>query len=295
MKPLHIMVARHAAFYAPLLSSIGAGFLREAGFDIKYSVMNPKRTVPDALRDGSVQVGQLAVSSSWAWMEQGVTNDLFHFAQINERDGFFITAREPDPDFHWRKLEGAEVLVDHFPQPLAMFRYACHQMGINYANLHAIDAGDVEHIEAAFRAGQGQYVHLQGPAPQQLEHDGIGHVVAAVGEAIGPVAFSSLVATRDWLQSENAIAFTRAYRQARQWVNEAPAVDVTKSLSNFFPNIDPVVLTRTIAQYQELGCWQGELAISRGQYQKALDVFLHSRTITHTHRFEDVVTQPPGN
>ena len=49
---------------------------------------------------------------------------------------------------------------------------------------------------AAFRSGAGDYVHLQGPAPQQLEADGVGHVVASVGEAIGPVAFSSLCARR---------------------------------------------------------------------------------------------------
>ena len=38
----------------------------------------------------------------------------------------------------------------------------------------------------AFRKGEGDYIHQQGPAPQQLEHDKVGHVVASVGEAIGP-------------------------------------------------------------------------------------------------------------
>ena len=51
----------------------------------------------------------------------------------------------------------------------------------------------------AFKRGEGDYIHLQGPAPQQLEHDGHGHIVTALGDAIGPCAFSSLAATRDWL------------------------------------------------------------------------------------------------
>ena len=38
---------------------------------------------------------------------------------------------------------------------------------------------------AAFKSGEGEYIHLQGPAPQQLEHDGHGHIVAALGDAIG--------------------------------------------------------------------------------------------------------------
>ena len=76
MVPINIMVARHAVFYAPLLSSIGAGFLRDAGFNAEYSVMTAQRTVPDALRDGSVQVGQLAVSSSWAWINSACSSCL---------------------------------------------------------------------------------------------------------------------------------------------------------------------------------------------------------------------------
>ena len=69
----------------------------------------------------------------------------------------------------------------------------------------------------------GDYIHQQGPAPQQLEHDGVGHVVASVGEAIGPVAFSSLAATRDWLRTDAAHRFMRAYRKARAWLLATPA------------------------------------------------------------------------
>jgi len=54
----------------------------------------------------------------------------------------------------------------------------------------------------AFRKDDGDYIHQQGPSLQQLEHDRVGHVVASVGETIGPVAFSSLAATRDWLRTD---------------------------------------------------------------------------------------------
>jgi NitT/TauT family transport system substrate-binding protein len=78
-------------------------------------------------------------------------------------------------------------------------------------------------MDAAFRKGEGDYIHQQGPAPQQLEHDKVGHVVASVGEAIGPCAFSSLAATRQWLATDAATRFTRAYRKARAWLLATPA------------------------------------------------------------------------
>ena len=75
-------------------------------------------------------------------------------------------------------------------------------------------------MEKAFREGQGDFVHLQGPAPQQLELDGAGRVVAALGEVIPPVAFSSLMATREF----RGLALSAARDLAIGSANHARAV-----------------------------------------------------------------------
>lgn len=46
---------------------------------------------------------------------------------------------------------------------------------------------------AAWRKGEGDYFHEQGAYPQQLAHEGCAQVVAAVGGAVGLVAFSFLI------------------------------------------------------------------------------------------------------
>jgi NitT/TauT family transport system substrate-binding protein len=184
------------------------------------------------------------------------------------------------------------VLVDHGGQPLAMFKYACHRRGLDYAALKAVDVPSGQ-MDQAFRKGQGDYIHQQGPAPQQLEHDGAGHVVASVGEAIGPCAFSSLAATRDWLRTDAARRFMRAYRKARAWLIATPAAGVAEAEAAFFPEIDRAVLTATIAYYQTLGCWTPHVEITRPAFEATLDVFQHSKLITRRHRYEDVVAAPP--
>jgi NitT/TauT family transport system substrate-binding protein len=138
------------------------------------------------------------------------------------------------------------VLADHGGQPLAMLKYALHKQGVDFASLQAIDAGGPDAMIGAFRRGEADYVHLQGPAPQQLEQDGAGHVLASVGEAIGPVAFSSLCATRRWLGTDVARAFVRAFRKSRSWVATGPADAIAKAEAPFFPNLDEAVLARTI-------------------------------------------------
>jgi len=209
--------------------------------------------------------------------------------------GQIEAGRRPEPDFTWDRLRGRTVLVDHFFQPLAMFRYALHRRGVDVAALEVIDTGGVEAIERAFRDGIGDYVHLQGPAPQQLEHEGIAHVVAAVGDAVGPVAFSSLCANRAWLATDMAHAFMRAYRHAREHAIVAPADGIAALLreAGFFPAIDPVVLAGTVGAYQRLGCWTPDPAISPESYERLLDVFLFSGLITRRHPYAAAVVPPP--
>ncbi len=293
MDKIHIRVTRHSAFYSPLLMTLAGGHLRDAGIAASYDIATPDKTVADGIRDGSVQVAQSAVATHFAPLARAEPVPYIHFAQINERDGFFLVGRQPQPDFRWEHLTGKSVLVDHFFQPLAMFRYALHRQGIEAARVSIVDLGDPEDMQRAFREGHGDYVHLQGPAAQQLEHDGVGYVVAAVGAAIGPVAFSSLCAAPAWLATDSARAFTRAYRTARAQVIAEPAAGIAAAEAYFFPAIERTVLTRTIATYQRLGCWAPAVEISRASYEATLDVFAFSGLIHGRPAYEAVVAAPP--
>jgi NitT/TauT family transport system substrate-binding protein len=293
MEKIHIMAQRHSAFYTPLLATINGGFLAQEGLQAHYSVATPEHTVPDSLRNGSVHLAQSAVAASFADLEQWASLDILHFAQINRLDGFFLAAREADPNFSWKRLEGKQVLVDHLFQPLAMFRYALHKSGIDASKVTIIDAGSVEEIDRAFREGRGDYVHQQGPYPQQLEHERIGQVVASVGKTVGNVAFSSLCATREWLETDMATAFTRAYRKACAFVLESSAAELAEMEAHLFPGIDRQVLTATIATYQAMGTWSDKLTIDQSAYDHLLDVFHFNGLISQRHPYECCITPPP--
>jgi len=290
----HVMVTRHSAFYTPLLVTIGGGYLAAEGIDAEFSIAETPRDVLAGIHGGSVQVAQSAVSANFGALERGKKSPLVHFAQINERDGFILAAREPDESFSWNKLEGKKVLVDHGRQPLAMFKYALHKEGVDFRAIEAIDAGSPEAMEQAFRNGQGDYVHLQGPGPEQLAAKGIGQPVAWLGKSIGPVAFSSLAASRKWLESPGAEAFMRAYRRAREFAIEMDSDEVASVIGRYFNEIDRDALIKTVKSYQELGCWSPGVRISPESFDASVDVFLHSGRITKRHAYEQVVEQPPG-
>jgi len=290
---INIQFTRFSAFYSPLIATIASGFLAEEGFAPKHSVAPPGKSAIDGVVAGAVHVCQSAPAQGFGPLERGQTPPVAHFAQINEMDGFFLTARAPDPGFTWDRLRGKRVLVDHGGQPLVMFKYACHKRGVDFTSIQAIDVPS-DRMDAAFRGGEGDYIHQQGPAPQQLEHDKVGHVVASVGQAIGPCAFSSLAATRAWLGTDMARRFMRAYRKARTWLLATPAIRVAEAEASFFPEIDRAVLTSTIGYYQKLGCWTPHVEITRSAFETTLDVFLHAGVIAKRHRYEDVVAAPPA-
>jgi NitT/TauT family transport system substrate-binding protein len=290
---IRIEFTRFSAFYSPLIATFAGGFLQEEGLAPKHSVSAPGKSAVAGLADGSVHVGQSAPSQAFGPLEQGKRPPAVHFAQINEKDGFFLAGRHPDKAFNWATLNGKKVIVDHGGQPMAMFKYACFKKGVDVKAMNLIDAGSTEKMIAAFRRGEGDYVHLQGPGPQQLEHDGVGHIVAALADASGRCAFSSLAATREWLASDMARAFMRAYRKARGWLLETPAAEIAKAEAPLFRDIDLAVLTSTIATYQKLGNWTPHVEITGSAFEATLDIFQHAGLITKRHAYADVVASPP--
>ncbi|MGD1071814.1 MAG: hypothetical protein ABSB15_16905 [Bryobacteraceae bacterium] len=276
---LRIMVSRHSAFYSPLIATIAAGFLEDAGVTATYSILGAGQRSHELIRDGAVDIMQSAVSSNWKPMERGESPLPVHFALINRRDGFFLVARDqrggrdPHEPFGWKNLEGNTLLADHGGQPLAMLRYAVHYNGADWEKIHVLDRGTPEEMAEAFRRGEGDYVHLQAPGPQLLEESGVGWTIVSVGASMSEVAFSTLCCSREFMATEVFRAFLPAYVRSREWVRTAPISDIAEREAAFFPGVGLHALGNAIARYQRLGCWDGGIEITQQLYEQALNVF----------------------
>jgi NitT/TauT family transport system substrate-binding protein len=274
------MSSRHSAFYTPLLTCIS--FLRDEGHEVVYSVLGPRQRSYALLRDGEVDIMQSAVSSNWAAREQGIEPLPVHFAQINQRDGFFIAGRRPEPEFEWKNLEGKTLLADHGQQPLVMLKYALKQNGVDWKQIKVIDRGAPDKMAAAFVDGTADYVHLQGPLAA-------GEIAASVGAAMPPVAFSSLCCARGYQKADGYRTFVQTYERAREWLRTAAAAEIATKEASFFPGVDAGTLASTVTRYQSLGCWDGGIEIPRDLYEQALNVFQSAGAIAWRHRYEEVV------
>jgi NitT/TauT family transport system substrate-binding protein len=286
--PLRLMPTRHSPFYSPFLAMHAAGFLRDEGIESTLRLPAEGESTAAVLRRGEVDVIQSAVSAGWTAIEKGVTDFPIHIAQINQCDGFVIVGREPDPDFTWHKLNGKTLIADHGHQPLALLRWAAYQNGGDLSRANSLNLGASPAMEAAFRAGQGDYVHLQGGMPQQMELEGAGHIVAYVGQGLAPLAFSSIAVPRAFIEGNRLQPFLRAFAKAKAWARDAPPPEVARTLTPLFPALRMEALTAAIAACQKLGCWNGDAAIPRADYHEAEKAFFWSNTIKGAHAYEEL-------
>lgn len=293
MTEIRIMAARHSVFYSPLISLIAGGFLENEGLTGSYHLCPSGISITKEVVSERMDVSQAAVSLSWIDLEKGEKPSIAQFAQINTLDGFFIAAREADSHFTWDKLKGSKLMYVHGGQPEAMLRYGASRKGVDLDEVDGINKPSTQDMMNSWRRGEADYFHEQGSYPQQLELEGCAHIVASVGEAVGPVAFSSLICRWEWLETENAKRFTNAYRASREWVDTADPEEIAKTEGDFFPDHTVEAVADAVRAYQQMGTWRGDIAIPKDLYESALDVFEHSNLISQRHAYEKVVVPPP--
>lgn len=302
MQSINLISLRHSAFYTPFLMTFVADFLTQQGLAAHYRCANSVEELEAALLDGSADVAQSAVGISMRQLSNNTAQDnpIRHFAQINQRDGFFIASVFDNSEgsskidlanFNWKSLENKRIIADHLFQPMATLKYVLKMHEVNLDKIEFINSGNVEQSQAAFLSGQADFIHLQGPYPQQLVADGEASIVASIGAALGNIAYSSLCATSQWLDSTMANKFMRAYKAALNYVYITDASLLANQLSEQFEPIKQEVLCETIRAYKALGCWSKDACISIDSFESANKVFLHSGDISERVDYERVVSR----
>ena len=288
MTHLKIMVSRHSAFYSPLIATISGNFLDQYGISASYHIADKGNTIEE-VGSGNMDIGQAAVSGSWSYLENIQKPPVTHFAQINSYDGFFILGRKELDFFSWDEITKGKFLFVHGGQPEAMLRYALSKKGIDLNRVDKIFSNGGDEMMKQWDDGIAAFFHEQGAYPQQLEYENKGKILGSVGQVIGPVAFSSLICSWDWVRTDIYYKFIEAYAKAREWVNTAEPFEVAEIEKDYFPNISIESISKAIEFYQKLGTLDKDIKIEPELYEKALDVFEFSNLIKSRYDYDDVV------
>ena len=108
--PVALCEVAHSIFYAPMYVAIEEGYLEEEGIDLTLTCGFGADKVMTAVISGEADIGFMGSEASVYTYNEGANNYVVNFAQLTQRAGNFLVAREEMPDFQWKNLKGQKVL-----------------------------------------------------------------------------------------------------------------------------------------------------------------------------------------
>ena len=100
----------HSVFYAPQYVAIEKGYFAEEGLNLTLVTGFGADKTMTAVISGEADIGFMGAEASVYAYQEGATDPVVNFAQLTQRAGNFLVAREEMPDFKWEDLEGEKIL-----------------------------------------------------------------------------------------------------------------------------------------------------------------------------------------
>ena len=100
----------HSVFYAPQYVAIEKGYFAEEGLDLTLVTGFGADKTMTAVISGEADIGFMGAEASVYAYQEGATDPVVNFAQLTQRAGNFLVAREAMLDFKWEDLKGEKVL-----------------------------------------------------------------------------------------------------------------------------------------------------------------------------------------
>ncbi len=110
LTPVTLNEVAHSIFYAPQYAAIELGYFKEEGLELTLVNGAGADKVMTALISGDADIGFMGSEASIYTYAGGAEDYAVNFAQLTQRAGNFLVARQPDENFTWEKLKGTKVL-----------------------------------------------------------------------------------------------------------------------------------------------------------------------------------------
>lgn len=283
----------HSVFYAPMYVAIEEGYFADNGIELELVTgFGADKTMTAVLTD-EADIGFMGCESSIYTYAGGTEDYVVNFAQLTQRAGNFLVAREPIDDFSWDMLKGRAVLGGRAGgMPEMVFEYILLKNNMDPATDLQIDQSiDFGSTAAAFSGGQGDFTVEFEPHATLLEQKGDGYVVASLGEDSGYVPYTSFCAKKSYIEAhpDTIQAFTDALQKGMDYVNEHTPEEIAKVIAPQFEETDPETLTRIVERYYEQDTWKSDLIFEQESFDLLQNILTEFKVLGEKVPYEDLV------
>lgn len=284
----------HSIFYAPMYVAIEEGYFEEAGIEIELVTgFGADKTMTAVLTD-EAQIGFMGSESTIYTYAGGTQDYVVNFAQLTQRAGNFLVAREPIENFTWDMVLSKDVLGGRAGgMPEMVFEYILKKHGINPGTDVNIDQSiDFGSTAAAFSGGQGDFTVEFEPHATALEAKGDGYVVASLGEESGYVPYTAFSAKKSYIEShpETIQAFTDALQKGMDYVQSHSPQEIAQVIQPQFAETDLDTLTTIVSRYYEQDTWKDNLVFEEASFDLLQNILQEAGVLKEKVPYEDLVT-----
>lgn len=293
LTPITLNEVAHSIFYAPMYAAIELGYFEEEGIDLTLVTGFGADKTMTALLTGEADIGFMGPETTVYTYKGDMEDYAVNFAQLTQRAGNFLVARQENDAFSWDSIKGTTVLGGRAGgMPEMVFEYVLKKHNIDPKTDLTIDQSiDFGSTAAAFSGGQGDYTVEFEPHATALEVKGDGYVVASIGEESGYVPYTAFSARKSFMEANPEVvqAFTDALQKGMDYVNSHTAQEVAETILPQFEETDVKDATMIIERYQEQDTWKDTLVFEEEAFTLLQDILRDAGQLSETVPYEKLV------
>ena len=291
--PVTLNEVAHSIFYAPQYVAIENGYFAEEGIDLTLVTGFGADKVATALVSGEADIGFMGSESSIYIYNQNPEDYIVNFAQLTQRAGNFLVAREPMENFSWEDIKGTSVLGGRKGgMPQMVFEFILKKNNIDPAADLTIDQSiDFGSTAAAFTGNDADYTVEFEPSATALEDEGVGHVVASLGEASGYVPYTAYSVKQSYLAEHPEVvqAFTNALQKGMDYVQSHTPEEIAKVIQPQFEETDLETITAIVTRYYEQDTWKENLVFEKESFDLLQNILQEAGELPEWTPYEDLI------
>lgn len=283
----------HSIFYAPQYVALNLGFFEEEGIQIELSNGQGADKVMAAVLSDNVDIGFAGPEASIYVYNEGKEDYTQVFAQLTQRDGSFLVAREADEEFDWDKIKDKVVLPGRKGGvPYMTLEYVIRKNGIDPMKDTTLDNSiQFALMAGAFTSGTGDFVTLFEPTASMLEIEGKGYIVSSIGEESGEIPYTAYFAKKSFIENNEDLInrFTKAIYKGQQWVQNHSSELIAEAVAPSFPDTDKELLTTVVQRYKDIDVWATDPILEEEPYNLLQEVMTQAGELAKKAPYDKVI------
>ena len=283
----------HSVFYAPQYVALAKGYFEDVGLDVEIITIPGADKVTAAVLSGDVEIGFCGSEATIYVYNGGEKDYLKTFAGLTNKDGSFLVGRKKEENFKIGNLKGKHVIAGRVGgMPVMNFEWALRNNKINpKTDLNTDTSIEFASMQGAFISGIGDYVSLFEPNASAIEQEGLGYVVASIGEMAGEIPYTAYNAKKSYIEENKDLIekFTRAIAKGLDFVSENDSKTIAKTILEYFPDTTLETVTNAIERYKEINAWYRTPEISEEDFNRIQDIMIDSGTLEEKVPYKNLV------